>query len=141
MHPLNRRISRALAVAAVVLFTLAVGSLFIGADIAGRVGVVSGFAYAFTERMDSSAYAVWFVNPRRTMPQRLGDAVGLPCVRRTSAGAIDAVEVPLVWPAALCAVAAYVVRRRGRIPAGHCMCGYDLRGNTSGVCPECGRKV
>ena len=21
---------------------------------------------------------------------------------------------------------------------GHCPCGYDLRGNVSGVCPECG---
>ena len=24
---------------------------------------------------------------------------------------------------------------------GHCMCGYDLRGNTSGVCPECGTQA
>ena len=24
---------------------------------------------------------------------------------------------------------------------GHCRCGYDLRGNESGVCPECGRGV
>lgn len=28
---------------------------------------------------------------------------------------------------------------RRRIPPGHCQkCGYDLNGNTSGVCPECG---
>lgn len=25
-----------------------------------------------------------------------------------------------------------------RPPAGHCRCGYDLTGNTSGACPECG---
>ncbi len=24
---------------------------------------------------------------------------------------------------------------------GHCRCGYDLTGNTSGVCPECGVEV
>jgi hypothetical protein len=24
---------------------------------------------------------------------------------------------------------------------GHCRCGYDLTGNTSGVCPECGAEV
>ncbi len=29
-----------------------------------------------------------------------------------------------------------------RIPSGHCQkCGYDLTGNVSGVCPECGAKV
>ena len=24
---------------------------------------------------------------------------------------------------------------------GHCRCGYNLKGNTSGVCPECGVEV
>lgn len=29
---------------------------------------------------------------------------------------------------------------RRRVPPGHCQhCGYDLTGNASGVCPECGR--
>jgi hypothetical protein len=33
-------------------------------------------------------------------------------------------------------------RRRRKIPAGVCaMCGYNLTGNTSGVCPECGMSV
>ncbi len=33
-------------------------------------------------------------------------------------------------------------RDRRRIPAGHCLrCGYDLTGNTSGVCSECGEKL
>jgi hypothetical protein len=26
-------------------------------------------------------------------------------------------------------------------PPGHCPCGYDLRGNESGTCPECGCEV
>ncbi len=31
---------------------------------------------------------------------------------------------------------------RPRIPPGHChICGYNLTGNVSGVCPECGTKI
>ncbi len=34
---------------------------------------------------------------------------------------------------------AYLFRRDRRHPRGHCQaCGYDLAGNVSGVCPECG---
>ena len=33
----------------------------------------------------------------------------------------------------------YLDRRR-QLP-GHCPCGYDLRGNVSGTCPECGVEV
>jgi hypothetical protein len=33
-------------------------------------------------------------------------------------------------------------RDRRRIPAGHCrQCGYNLTGNVSGRCPECGTAV
>ncbi len=35
---------------------------------------------------------------------------------------------------------AYLFWRDRRYPRGHCQgCGYDLTGNVSGVCPECGR--
>jgi hypothetical protein len=47
--------------------------------------------------------------------------------------------IPL-WPLIVAVAAAGTVlswRRRPR--AGHCAaCGYDLTGNTSGICPECG---
>jgi hypothetical protein len=40
------------------------------------------------------------------------------------------------------ATALLVWRRRRRHPPGHCaMCGYNLTGNVSGVCPECGEPV
>jgi hypothetical protein len=55
-----------------------------------------------------------------------------------------AVVVPIVYPVLLTALApavwvAHRLRRRRRVLAGHCaVCGYDLRGNESGRCPECG---
>jgi len=40
--------------------------------------------------------------------------------------------LPLLW------AARWLLRRR-RVPGGHCQrCGYNLTGNVSGVCPECG---
>ncbi len=44
--------------------------------------------------------------------------------------------------AGCCGVGVVALRHRRRIPPGHCQqCGYDLTGNESGVCPECGRPV
>ena len=43
----------------------------------------------------------------------------------------------------ICALAAlwYVVLRERPQPAHLCVCGYDLTGNESGNCPECGQEV
>lgn len=50
----------------------------------------------------------------------------------------------LFWAAALSASVALLrslVRKR-EIPTGYCQeCGYNLTGNVSGVCPECGEKI
>jgi hypothetical protein len=49
-----------------------------------------------------------------------------------------------LWPFALLfgVPSAYVwYRDRCSIPEGHCGCGYDLTGNVTGSCPECGRDV
>lgn len=54
---------------------------------------------------------------------------------------IIAVFVPLWIPLGLFLVPTAFLwsRDRRRIPFGHCQkCGYDLTGNVSGVCPECG---
>ena len=53
---------------------------------------------------------------------------------------------PSIWPAypfAAVAVATLLVWRFGPKPVepGHCRCGYDLKGNVSGVCPECGARA
>jgi hypothetical protein len=45
--------------------------------------------------------------------------------------------LPLAWT-----VVATLSRRRRRILPGNCAhCGYNLTGNTSGVCPECGTPI
>ena len=49
----------------------------------------------------------------------------------------------LAWVFASVAVPTLLVWRLGRkhVEPGHCRCGYDLTGNVSGKCPECGRRV
>ena len=53
------------------------------------------------------------------------------------------IAVPLYAVLLAVAVPTLLVWRFGRKPVrpGHCGCGYDLTGNTSGVCPECGVEV
>ena len=53
------------------------------------------------------------------------------------------VELPLYVVLAAVAVPTRLVWRLGRkhVEPGHCRCGYDLTGNVSGKCPECGRRV
>ena len=54
---------------------------------------------------------------------------------------VSFVFIPLWLPLllTLLVILILVVRNRRRIPVGHCTrCRYDLTGNTSGVCPECG---
>jgi hypothetical protein len=59
-------------------------------------------------------------------------------------GLIWAVVVPLWIPLLIVATPTAILwwRDRRRIPPGHCRkCGYDLTGNVSGVCPECGEGI
>ena len=52
-------------------------------------------------------------------------------------------EVPLYALFAAVAIPTLLVWRFWPKPVkpGHCRCGYNLTGNTSGVCPECGVEV
>ncbi len=51
-------------------------------------------------------------------------------------------SLPLWIPLLITAVPTFILWRRDRIPHGHCQrCGYDLTGNVSGRCPECGKEI
>jgi hypothetical protein len=57
---------------------------------------------------------------------------------------LTVVHVPLWAPLLIAALPTAVLcwRDRRRIPPGHCpTCGYNLTGNVSGRCPECGQAV
>lgn len=54
------------------------------------------------------------------------------------------VFIPFGIPVAILAAGSLFILRKSRlsIPSGHCaLCGYDLTGNTSGRCSECGAEV
>ena len=58
-------------------------------------------------------------------------------------GYVKAIHIPLWMPFLPIAAASLLAWRRARMRRpGHCRnCGYDLMGNVSGVCPECGKEV
>lgn len=67
----------------------------------------------------------------------------LPCAVPISGLPLTNYSIPLWMLAVPFAVLSFSLRRwRHRPEQGHCeSCGYNLRGNTSGVCPECGTPI
>ena len=53
------------------------------------------------------------------------------------------VAAPIWLPLLAIGIATIVLWRLDRrpLPPGHCPCGYDLTGNVSGTCPECGKEA
>lgn len=52
------------------------------------------------------------------------------------------IQIPMWLPLTLAGVIAVFSRARPHKPPGSChQCGYDLSGNVSGVCPECGNPI
>jgi hypothetical protein len=95
------------------------------------------------EYLEDSQFAAYTIYWPLTVPHR--QLTSLSC--RGFIGAFGVVDIGWLWfviaPAALIAVSAAAIRcltRRHKV--GFCSrCGYDLTGNVSGVCPECGTAV
>lgn len=91
----------------------------------------------------------WHPPPRRRLLARIGLAVstGICVIRICSLpwlwryvpqGYVDLLWLLLVVPTMLL----IAIDLRVEFPHGHCRkCGYNLTGNTSGICPECGEHV
>ena len=101
----------------------------------GSVRLTSGVSIDYTP-LGSHARWLW-TGP--TAGQFGGMSAGWP------GGAVTIMSSYAIWPG-LCAVAVstavlWLFRPRRKLP-NHCeQCGYNLTGNVSGVCPECGEKV
>jgi hypothetical protein len=93
----------------------------------------------------------WFTNltgrPRWEVRENDHNMLLWPVFRRFTnpiVGSLSRIEVPLGIPLLLCVftIILLVQLDRRHRPPGHCQnCGYDLTGNVSGRCPECGTAV
>lgn len=85
----------------------------------------------------------WLDGNRSWMPAAGSDG-WLAIIGNTYFGLAKSYTLPIWIPLSLLTVPTLFlfIRDRRRIPPGHCTnCGYDLTGNVSGVCPECGNRI
>jgi hypothetical protein len=89
----------------------------------------------------------FLMNPYRRNPKFRWVSNGFDCPAISVGACETKVDIPLGWPTLtgwlLCFWILIGFRRyRRRLRRGNCLrCGYDLTGNTSGLCPECGTRV
>ena len=114
-------------------------SMFVAVGIAGapRASVVveSGVFIALWSAAPAAGLE-WFISPAE--PRRLSPLF------EWFPSEVSAMFIPCWLPLALLIIptALLLWLDRRRIRRGHCWkCGYNLRGNVSGRCPECGRKT
>jgi hypothetical protein len=90
------------------------------------------------EPVQPKGWGVWPVRGREDRPRWL--YVGKSMV---SDDRFPSIYCPLWIPFLVVALpTAFLWYRDRRIPPGHCQnCGYNLTGNVSGICPECGERV
>ncbi len=111
-----------------------------------------GFAvviYPFTKPIVPTRWQVWGATPRARKDGNWGlttegvfrvPALGLGQGPGKNVFILLPLWIPLIVLAIPTAFLFY--RDRRRIPPGHCQkCGYNLTGNVSGVCPECGKAI
>jgi hypothetical protein len=98
-------------------------------------------------RTTISMFAAWFVGVVGYGSYRVVRSI-VSAVRGTYPTSQEDAMVNLIWTLWLLLLViglptAFIYwRARKRIPPGHCRaCGYNLTGNVSGVCPECGEQI
>lgn len=112
-----------------------------------HVGIGNGKIAAFTEIDDYKFgyYVSCFINPDDYMVIRMASLATIRSGAPTPTWSGRAVAVSLLSLSFLIAIPTYILwrwDRRLRHPPGHCQeYGYDLTGNESGVCPECGEAI
>ena len=82
----------------------------------------------------------WNTLASRPGCKRHGAGLGFALVGVTQ---VNGFTLPLIYPFAGVAIPTLLVWRfwPKSVKPGHCRCGYDLQGNESGRCPECGVEV
>ncbi len=110
---------------------------FTVADSAIGIGLMLDRSHQWDRIAPTSHWSVTRSQPRSTARFWL-PRVYVPSRVRPNYGLL----LPLWFPFALFAGPTVWLWCRDRRPrSGHCLCGYNLTGNTTGVCPECGRAV
>jgi hypothetical protein len=100
-----------------------------------QMGITEGSLYRIRLGDDQPSWdGQWSISRNSALPE-LVELVP----RWYSGGMIFPLWIPLL----IVAIPTVFLWRRGRRrPPGHCQnCGYNLTGNVSGVCPECGEKI
>jgi len=118
---------------------IAVGSLWFVGSSEDRFGIAGGLAFAYFDPPHVADFTIAPINPRCPWPDRLATLAGLPRIE-LAGGRVEYIEIPLWLPAMVSAVLGVWLWRTSRSSRpGHCgNCGYNLTGNVSGRCPECG---
>ncbi len=130
--PRARRIVKWVGLVGCVLLIAAwVLSMFVAVicPMGGVHVALGGGAFVFDSTTRGGEFR-WFLLPASArvfwLPERLGRVE----------------YIPLWIPFVLIAIPTVIAWRRDRRPKpGHCACGYNLEGNVSGRCPECGEAV
>lgn len=144
------RCLRAVSLVIAILFIVSlVWSFEVRGSLAGVDSVLcstAGVVYVFLSR---SSNLVESETTKFTLERTADDVGWLPScavIKSTRRPATLYACIPLWIPFLLlvaCGIAllAHQERKRRQQKSRLCSCGYDLTGNVSGICPECGRKV
>ena len=121
-------------------------SLWYGCGVFQHVVLTCGTVAVYSDSVTKSAVEFWRLDRILTLEERCKACFGLPTVASWQAGTVVggagwAVLCPLWIPVSASVITGLVTSQRGaRTPTHGCVsCGYDLTGNVTGRCPECGR--